>query len=113
MVNLRLVLIDCDYSFGPSEIRDAYAWVGGCIKYGIPVVGVFNLVFQFGFSYIDLWCGACDIFTDGVYENECIVGGVSHTPRYDVGMFCLDYVNPWAVYDAVGACFVIQYGFKM
>ena len=86
--------------------------LGGQAYDGTVMVGLFCWTTRY-FNEIDAEVGACDVFTDGAYENECSVGGVAHTPRYDIGMLCLDYVNNWMVYDAVGACIVIQYGFKM
>ena len=61
-----LVLINCDYVWTPIEIRDGYGWVGGSVKYGVTIVGYFNVVFQFGSSYCDVWCGACIVMQYGL-----------------------------------------------
>lgn len=101
------MLINCDDLHGLSGL---IAVVGGGMTASMENgdrVGIFRLEFWDKAKWNS---GACDTFTDGAYEILCIVGGVSHSPANEVGVFRLDYVAHWNLYDAVGACIVIICG---
>ena len=56
------------------DVQDWYGWVGGSVKYDVSITGYFNLAFQFGSSYCDTWCGACDYYRYEITLLLYIVG---------------------------------------